>query len=157
MEKYNIRKRLRLTNYDYSRSGMYFVTICIKDRLPLLWLDNDPTKLSATGIIVNTAISQIPCIYPSVTVEKYCIMPDHIHLIIQIQKDDNGRHVAAPTLSTIIGQMKRWVSMQCGSSIWQKSFIDRIIRNENEYLSIWQYIDNNPIKLDTADENIYPK
>ena len=163
MNEHPIRKKLRLKNYDYSRSGMYFVTVCIKDRLPLLWENHTIAKetnnisLSHTGAIVNTAIEQISSIYPSVTVAKYCIMPDHIHLIIQMQSDDSGRQIAAPTLSTIIGQMKRWVSKQSGQSIWQKSFIDRIIRNEKEFLAIWQYIENNPKKLDTAYENIYPE
>ena len=46
--------------------------------------------------------------------------------------------------------MKRWVSMQIGHSIWQKSFIDRVIRNDKGYRAVWEYIENNPIKLDTA-------
>lgn len=57
-----------------------------------------------------------------------------------------GRIVSAPTVSTIIGQMKRWVSKQIGFSIWQKSFHDHIIRNRAEYRQIWKYIDENPLK-----------
>ena len=49
-----------------------------------------------------------------------------------------------------VGHMKRWVSMQIGYSIWQKSFIDRVIRNDKGYRAVWKYIENNPIKLDTA-------
>ena len=66
------------------------------------------------------------------------------------QGNENGRQIAAPTISTVVGHMKRWVSMQLGQSIWQKSFIDRVIRNEKGYRAVWEYIENNPIKLDTA-------
>ena len=85
-----------------------------------------------------------------ISVDKYCVMPDHIHVILSINTDENGRQIAAPTVSTVVGHMKRWVSMQIGYSIWQKSFIDRVIRNDKGYRAVWEYIDNNPIKLDTA-------
>ena len=84
------------------------------------------------------------------TVDKYCVMPDHIHMILSINTDEDGQQIAAPTVSTVVGHMKRWVSLQIGYSIWQKSFIDRVIRNDKGYLAVWEYIENNPIKLDTA-------
>lgn len=79
-------------------------------------------------------------------------MPDHIHLLISIHADADGRQIAAPTLSTVIGHLKRYVSKQLGFSIWQKSFIDRVIRNQKGYDAVWEYIDNNPFKLDFADD-----
>ena len=54
--------------------------------------------------------------------------------------------ISAPTVSTIIGSMKRWVSRQVGKSIWQKSFYDHIIRNQQDYNAVWEYIENNPLK-----------
>ena len=77
------------------------------------------------------------------------INPYHIHMILSINTDEDGRQIAAPTISMAVGHMKRWVSMRLGSSIWQKSFIDRVIRNNKEYRAIWKYIENNPVKLDT--------
>ena len=71
-------------------------------------------------------------------------------MILSINTDEDGRQVAAPTVSTIVGHMKRWVSKQIHQSIWQKSFIDRVIRNETGYRAVWEYIENNPVKLDTA-------
>lgn len=148
-----MRKRIRLEGYDYSSCGAYFVTICVTNRNVLLrsvGADSiRPYKLSPlskNGEIVNTAINEIPLHYDSVSVNKYCIMPDHIHMILFILPDESGRIVSAPTISTIIGQMKRQVSKQIGFSIWQKSFYDKIIRNEKEYREIWQYIDENPLK-----------
>ncbi len=86
-------------------------------------------------------------IYPNVCVDKFCIMPNHIHLIIFILADESGRTQFAPTLCRVIKQFKGAVTKQLGVSIWQKSFIDRVIRNEIGYQEVWQYIDNNPRKL----------
>lgn len=147
------RKKIRLTGYDYSLPGAYFITVCTKDRKTLFWADvgadiicpND-IELSVTGKCVKSAIENIPNKYPSITVDKYCIMPDHIHIIITINTDADGRMISAPTVSTVIGQLKRAVSKQVGFPVWQKSFIDEIIRNEQHYMKAWEYIDNNYLK-----------
>ena len=73
-------------------------------------------------------------------------MPDHIHMILFISSDDGGRTQFAPRLSRIIKQFKGSITKQIGISIWQKSFNDRIIRNEKSYREIREYIDDNPIK-----------
>ena len=104
------------------------------------------TNLSSYGEIVDDAIKNISNIYSNVYVDKYCIMPNHIHLIIICSVENNGRILSAPTISTIIGQLKRCVTKQIGFSLWQKSFFDHIIRNENEYKKIWSYIHQNPLK-----------
>ncbi|MDO4743478.1 MAG: transposase [bacterium] len=149
------RKSIRIENYDYSTPGAYFITVCVHNRKPILWNVGAATcrpNLSKIGSMVETAILQIPKHYPMVSVDKYCVMPDHIHMILSIHTNENGRQIAAPTVSTLIGHMKRWVSMQIGYSVWQKSFIDRVIRNEKSYHAVWEYIENNPIKLDTASD-----
>ena len=152
------RKNIRLEEYDYSTAGAYFVTICVNKRYAVLWenvgadiirpLTTDfDNYLSEYGEIVKKAIENIPLYHPTAEVKKYCIMPDHIHLIVFLNCN-NGRIISAPTLSTIIGSMKRWVSKQAGFPIWQKSFYDTIIRNEKMYLEIWKYIDENPLHVD---------
>ncbi len=157
------RKHLRLREYDYSAPGAYFVTICVKPRRNMFW-DNQNVGaaisrpqdviLTSVGRLVDDAIRQIPLHYPHISVDKYCIMLDHIHMIIHIHADGNGRQIAAPTLSAVVGHLKRYVSKQIGVSIWQKSFIERVIRNEKGYDEVWRYIDNNPIKPDFADDPI---
>ena len=102
--------------------------------------------LTSYGEIVDLAIRNIPAAYPQVTVDNYVIMPNHVHLLLQIHSDEGGRMLSAPTVGVIIGQMKRWASKQAGKSLWQKSFHEHVIRNENDYREIWEYIDNNPAK-----------
>jgi putative transposase len=146
------RKKIRLQGYDYSSCGVYFVTICVADRNTLLWdVGADiirPRKpaLSQYGRTVAAAIDEIPRHYNNVVVDKYCIMPDHVHMILFILPEETGRMISAPTLSVVVGSMKRWVSKQSGLSIWQKSFSDRIIRDEQSYREVWRYIDENPLK-----------
>ncbi len=79
-------------------------------------------------------------------IDKYCIMPDHIHLILHIESNVGGRMISAPRLSMVVGSMKRWVSKQIGRPIWQKSFYDHGIRNQQDYDEIWEHIENNPLK-----------
>lgn len=67
-------------------------------------------------------------------------------MILFILPEETGRMISAPTLSVVVGSMKRWVSKQSGLSIWQKSFSDRIIRDEQSYREVWRYIDENPLK-----------
>ena len=144
------RKPNRLPEYDYSQNGAYFVTICTGDKQNLFWNtvgadiirqqmeDEDfvlHLPLSEYGRIAEQGILNIPQCYPSVTVEKYCIMPNHIHMILSFSHDC-GRLIAAPTLSRVVGQMKRWVSKQIGAGIWQKSYYKRVIRNGTEYEEI---------------------
>ena len=153
MNKLPKRKQIRINNYDYSTPGAYFITICVADRKPILWNVGAATcrpNLSKIGSVVERSILQIHEHYPMISVDKYCVMPDHVHMILSINTDEDGRQITAPTVSTVVGHMKRWVSMQIGQSIWQKSFIDRVIRNEKGYRAVWEYIENNPIKLDTA-------
>lgn len=143
------RKPTRIKDYDYNLPGAYFITICTQDRIPLFWNVGAAIcrpNLSDIGAVVETAILQIPKHYPAVSVDKYCVMPDHIHMILSINTDEDGRQIAAPTISTVVGHMKRWVSMRIGCSIWQKSFFDHVVRNREDYDQIWNYIENNPLK-----------
>jgi len=150
MKERPVRKNIRLKGYDYSRTGAYFVTICVKDKHELLGevvgaaTCRPYVVLSEYGAIIKSSIQKIPSIYGSVQVERYVIMPNHIHMMIRIS--DHGRQIAAPTVSLIVSNMKRAVSMQTGFSLWQKSFHDHIIRTEEEYHRICRYIDENPAR-----------
>ena len=147
------RKPNRLTEYDYSTSNAYFITICTHNRENLFWRDvgaiiDRPEKvpLNKLGMMVKQAVFDIPKHYPAITVDHSVIMPNHIHLLLQINTDINGRSMIAPTISTVVRLMKGTVSKQAGFSVWQKGFYDHVIRNDNDYRDIWNYIEGNPGK-----------
>ncbi len=151
------RKRNRLSDYDYSQNGVYHITICTANHRKILSevisvgaiINRPQIKLSATGRIADSAIREIPVHYQSVSIEKYVIMPNHVHLLISINQaaeNDNGRLIIAPTVSRIIKQFKSEVTKKAGFSLWQKGFYDHIIRNDADYESVWIYIDENPLK-----------
>lgn len=71
-------------------------------------------------------------------------MPNHVHLLLLIQREQGGRTLCAPTISLVIKQMKEAVTKAIGFPIWQKSFHDHVVRTEHGYAQIWQYIDTNP-------------
>jgi len=159
------RKVIRIEDYDYSTPGAYFITVCTANRAKIFWsdcrgelrspADNVQTgdqrsplriELSDIGMIVDHEIKKLNSIFDAVRVDKYCIMPDHIHFIISINADENGRSQIAPTISRVIKQFKGSITKQIGRPIWQKSFYDHGIRNQQDYDEIWQYIENNPLK-----------
>ena len=144
------RKPNRLPEFDYNTPGAYFITICTKDRRNLFWLDVGASiarpQLTAWGKIVANSIYEIPKHYPAISVDHYVVMPNHIHLLLQINTDIDGRPMVAPTISVVVQQLKGIITKQIGQSVWQKLFHDHIIRNDADYLKIWEYIDNNPAK-----------
>ena len=93
--------------------------------------------MSNIGQIVDESIQNIDKIYDTVSVNKYIVMPNHIHMLLTI---DAGRAIRAPTISTVINQFKGSVSKRVGYSIWQKLFYDHIIRDKNDYQTKWDYI-----------------
>ena len=103
--------------------------------------------LSEYGKIADQAISNIPMIYPLVSLEQYVIMPDHIHLLLRIGSNEGGRAMRAPTMSRIVQQMKGYVTKQIGHSIWQKLYFDHVIRNRQDYEEHIKYIYENPLRL----------
>ena len=148
------RKPNRLKDYNYSQNGAYFVTICAKDRLELFATIDVGAAfcrpcLMQAGEIIENEISTLSRTYEGVFVDCYVVMPNHVHMIIAIagmwQHEASGRQNAAPTISRMMNQWKRAVSTKIGYSVWQKSFHDHIIRNEEDYIRIAEYIENNPV------------
>lgn len=88
-------------------------------------------------------IEALPTHYEYVQVQKYVIMPDHIHIIIFIGQSDEQKR---PSLNQIMAAFKAGVSREIGRSIWQRSYYDHIIRSQSDYDEVWQYIENNPIQ-----------
>ncbi len=168
------RKHNRLQGYDYSQQGAYFITVCTQNRAELFGhitavgancvrpncvhpnCVRPSTELSDLGEIVRQAIETLSNTYPMVSVEAHVIMPNHVHMIIVIgsadvdrtqtngQKQTIGRTQFAPTVSRMIKQWKGAITKRLGFSPWQKSFHDHVIRSQDDYLRIAEYMENNP-------------
>lgn len=148
-----VRKPNRLHGFDYSSDGLYFITICTIERTEIFWNDINSFELSEYGLIAEEEIKKITDIYSgTVKIDRYAIMPNHIHLIIAVQNgnpDENGRPKVAPTVSRVIQQFKGIVTKRAGFNLWQKSFHDHIIRNRRDYELISKYVKENPYKWES--------
>lgn len=90
------RRSIRLKEYDYSKEGMYFVTMCVFNRIALFGeIENGKMILNELGEIVEKCFNEIPCHFPYVRIDKYVVMPNHFHGIIKI----NGMPVGANNYS----------------------------------------------------------
>lgn len=146
------RKNNRLDNYDYSTCGAYFLTICTANRENHFWNNAGATigcpqdvELSVCGKIVEEAINNISVKYPMISVEQYAILPDHVHLLLLISSDENGRAMHAPTVSRVVQQLKGYVTKRIGKTVWQKLFFDHVIRSKKDYEEHAKYIYENPM------------
>ena len=145
------RKPTRLKEYDYSTPGAYFITICTKNKEKLLsriivgeGLCALPQNILAPiGKEIENSIQYINDNLTGVKIDKYVIMPNHIHLIVII--DDAGGH-RNPPLQNIIGQLKSYTTNKFAGILWQRSFHDHVIRGEKDYQKIWEYIDTNVLR-----------
>ncbi len=76
--------------------------------------------------------------------ENYVIMPNHVHILLRLEKSDENLKIRS--VSTVIQQMKGYATKSAGFGLWQKSFHDHVVRGEHDYLKIMEYIENNPIR-----------
>ena len=139
------RKATRIPHYDYTTPNYYFVTICTHQKVCLF---GSVGQLNGFGQIAAETLLEIPKHFPHAVVDKYVVMPNHIHAIIVLKENSDS---PKRSLSVILGQYKSAVTQKIhksmpGRIIWQKSFHDRIIRNEQAYREAWRYIDENPVR-----------
>ena len=155
--EYPNRKSNRLSTFDYNTPGAYFLTICTQNRTPILGevvgggaLDAPYVHLTAIGEIVRRNIISGNLI-TGITVDKFTVMPNHIHLILLIDKplpneSSKEQSPANALIPHFVSTLKRFCHRDIGSKIFQRSYHDHIIRSEKDYLKIWEYIDNNPAR-----------
>ena len=147
------RKKNRLPGHDYSQPGAYFITICTKDHKCILSTIvgadayiGPRVALTPIGMVVEKYIKNIP------GVGAYVIMPNHVHMILHISSNNilqGPMWASAPTNASVPALVRSWktlVSKELGQSIWQRSYDDHVIRDEQDYLTKVQYIEENPAK-----------
>ena len=169
-QKYNSeihhRRSIRIKDYDYSREGLYFITICTFNHERLFgYVDNEKMVLGKFGNIAYNEWLQTGEMRKNILLQEFVIMPNHMHGIIEIN-DSNcmGTMTRANTMEqfgkptsntvpTIIRGFKSTVTKQIniirntpGQSVWQRSYYEHVIRNEKSYNRISEYIRYNPEK-----------
>ena len=162
MEAYN-RKGNRIPGYDYSTEGAYFLTVCTLNRKQILSKlpigtglpdcpENMKPVLSKYGKIAEKYICKMDTFYDHISVDRYVIMPDHIHFLLTICYPKGQSGTLVPTesnrrnseVSKFISTFKRFCNKECGLNIWQGRYYDHVIRNQQDYNEVWEYIENNP-------------
>jgi putative transposase len=165
----------RLTGWDYGSHALYFVTICTLNRVPYFGeiLPNQDGRerfLQSTSIgeVARTNWLQLPKFNPSIELDEFVIMPDHLHGIPFFNKPDkstwevNKFGVQRDNLASVLRGYKSSVKKIANDNgidfTWQPRYYDRVIRNDREYNNICQYIYDNPnnwINDKDGFENLY--
>jgi len=172
------RKSIRLQGYDYSQAGAYFITVCTHNRVPLFGEIVDGVMvLNTAGQIVEKCWCAIPEHFPQVTLDEFVVMPNHVHGIITvgannhlpqhylplpsdetpIQSNEPPRplqHGTSRTIGSMVRGFKigvtRWFRANTDiHAVWQRNYYEHIIRNEDAYLKIAEYIQTNPQRWET--------
>ncbi len=144
------RRRLRLPQYDNAATGGYFVTICTQERRCLFGgIIDDAMLPNSLGRIVMSCWADLPNYYPNILLDSFILMPNHVHGLLFIEEP-----FAPPAdLSEIVRAFKSFSARrinECrnapGNAVWQRSYFERIVRDETALPKIREYILNNPLR-----------
>ena len=194
------RKSIRLKGYDYSQAGMYFITLCVQDKLCLFGeVVNGEMVLNDAGRVAKACWLNIPEHFPNAILHEHIVMPNHVHGIIEFvganhyspepcspandspepfapnnnfynnhftnnpssnndlpeKRANNDSPLRSPskTIGSVVRGYKigvvKWFRLNGNlGNIWQRNYYEHIIRNEQSYYRISEYILNNPKNWD---------
>lgn len=176
------RRSIRLAGYDYSKAGLYFVTMVVQHRKCLFGtIGAEPVGAdlrvcpSPAGTTISRWYLELPRKFPDIVCREYVVMPNHFHCILentgaQKQTDDGkrvvlGEHKGSPlhavvqwfktmTTNEYIRGVKNMGWQRFDGKLWQRNYWEHIIRNDYEYERIAQYIIDNPSKWHRDSLNI---
>jgi REP element-mobilizing transposase RayT len=183
--EYHHRQSIRLKGYDYSREGLYFITICAyKGQCFFGVIENKKMILTDAGKFVYQCWQNIPVHYQQVVLHNFIVMPNHVHGIIELKNDMVGiqtvgaqhfepqnvrtqkfvpknqfQKIIPQSIGSIVRGYKigvtKWYRDQLVGAqhfepipLWQRNYYEHIIRNEQAYQYISEYINNNPMNWD---------
>ena len=137
------RKRLRLPHFDYAQPGFaYFLTLCVRDSQPLF--NHDALAGQVTKILHNVRREY------GVQVYAYCLMPDHFHIVMSLEK-------TAKAVPEVVRDFKKLTTQAawdhgCQGSLWQRSFYDHVIRRNDDLELICRYVLENPVRAGLVEQ-----
>ena len=143
------RKKLRLKDFDYTSNHISFITFRVVNGQEILSGIGDSLELTKEGEIVKKQIVWLEEQYEYVIIHSYVIMPNHVHLLLEIDDRKALPNQKVKSISELIGALKttscKQIRLTCNPLFqWHKSFHDRIVRDEVAYQMILNYIDENP-------------
>jgi putative transposase len=159
------RRSIRLKGFDYSRSAVYFVTICVQNRECLFGtISQHKMLLNDAGGMVSAEWLALPSRFCSVILDEFVVMPNHFHGIIYISPDSSDN----PTLGKILGAFKSIVNNNYitgvkdrgwtpfAKRLWQRNYYEHIVRDDSALQKIQQYIRDNPLtwQIDSLDPDV---
>ena len=174
--EFHHRRSIRLKDYDYSKAGAYFVTVCVWNRGCLFGEIKDGDMfLNELGDTVMKCWDSIPTHFPHVETDEFIVMPNHAHGIIVLSgvgaqfiapfrkttTENQGVMNHAPTVGKIVRAFKARCTHMInnvrntpGLPVWQRNYYEHVIRDEKELDAIREYIRFNPQKWDEDEENL---
>ena len=139
------RKQNRIPDYNYAAAGAYYITFCTRGRNCVL--RDEKKNLTEEGRNISEAIEAISEKYEYIRADRYIVMPDHVHVILEIDSWENK-----VSIETVINQTKRRASLKSGYSLWQKGYYEHVVRDSDDYRRICEYMENNPAR---SNENTF--
>lgn len=146
------RKSPRLEGFDYSQNGAYFITICVQNRLNLFGqIIEQEMILNDASRMIQSYLQEIPTKFADVKPDLFVVMPNHIHIIIAKTSENPNSNI-----SSIVQWLKRITTNQYikgvkqnnwrpfNKRLWQQSFYDHIIRNDEALKRLREYVLYNP-------------
>ncbi len=154
---YPTRHHARLSHYDYATPGLYFITVCVRERLPLLGTISDgEVRLTAAGTMVQEVWEAMPEHYPGVGTDAFVVMPNHIHGIVSLHSEEPDGTRAPLSLPDVLNRFKSFSTARYRTGVrdggwprfagmlWQQSYFERVIRDDAELDQVRRYIVENP-------------
>jgi putative transposase len=166
----------RLQKWDYSWPGVYFVTLNLSNiGISFGQITSGKMILNTYGKILSRHWQALPGYYKEIVLDEWCIMPEHFHAIIKInrQKNDGSQEFAKPViskargnpdadkyrnirrkmlLSKIIGRFKMMtakeinLSLHSSGKVWQRDYYESVISDEHGLERVRNYIKENPVR-----------
>ena len=157
-----VRKSLRMLHYDYNTPGAYFLTFCTHNRKHILSYipeeiqGTEKPRLTICGKIVDGILRNLPENL-HVTIDQYVIMPNHVHLIAVITGEVAVKESihSLPQMRSVVSKLMGYIKMNASKAIrshygdipvWQRGYYDHVIRNQEDYIALAEYIQTNPLR-----------
>jgi REP element-mobilizing transposase RayT len=175
------RRSVRPPGFDYAAAGSYFLTICTVDRAFLFGeVDRGRMELNDYGRIVLEEWHRSLEIRPTIALDAVVVMPNHLHGITTFDADEtridsvgpelrrprNRAHRRAPlqrrprSIGSFVAGFKAASTKRInslrdlpGTPVWQRNYYDHIIRDDDAYARIYNYILTNPVRWELDREN----